>query len=389
MRRLGLFAGVCVCVCCALGGCKKEPQVAQQPDKPEVVAEAPEKDAYAEDLERVARIVAFHDEMVKIVKENATDCDALAQKWADLVEKTHDSYIEDARKSDLMIMPENELAPEVEAQMIRLRKRADYVTSDEVMALCSDHEGVAKARGKLFDMILEMDNIVIERRKLLAFDKVLKFFENFAEVASANESDCDQMAVALDEYIDKNIEDLKMNIAKSPSFSEAPYDKVFEGVFTNVMGSNSTFGKCVAKSDAAEKVSKRFLSAFLEDQGMLPGQEKQVARERIEYLITFFGGMEKVIVNNAECQSLGKELKTFINQYEAGLKSAFATLAMIDQKSGLPNDLGERLEANMFMAHEDSEAFKRLQLCSALNPAVTEEITRLLAILDDVEKAQQ
>lgn len=390
MRRVFsvVLSGLCVSLLLSMGGCKKEaetPAVPAEAQIPEVEqAKAPEKDALAEDLERVTRIVGFHDEMVKIVKENAADCDALAQKWGDLVANRKAEMLEDTRKSDLMIKPENELPADIEAMMVRLRKRAEYVTSDEVIGLCSGHEGVTAARGKLFDTILEMDNIVIERRKLLAFDKVMKFFEEFASIASDNVNDCEQMAAALDSYIDKNLEELKTNISKSPSFSEAPYDKVFEGVFTNVMGSNSTFDGCVKKSKAAEKVYKRFISAFIEEQGALPGQENRDIRDGIVFISGFFSAMENVVLNNVDCATLGDELNAFLKGYqEEDIKAAFRKFGKLD-KNGLSKELNDMLESSMFLVREDATASKRVMLCSQTNPAVPQFMTKLLNILQSV-----
>lgn len=386
MRRLYVvFAGVCMCMMLGMMGCKKQaeaPEVSAAPETPD--AQALEKSAYDADRARVSRIVDFHDEMVKIVKENASDCDALATKWSALVSSRHDELIKDTQESELMIVPENELEPEVEAQMVRLRKRAEYVTSDEVIGLCDDHEGVKNARGKLFDAILEMDNIVIERRKQVAFELVLQFFESFGRIAVANKSDCDQMASALDAYIDKNIETLKLNVAKSPSFSESPYDQIFENVLNSVMGSNSVFYECVQRSEKAVQTNQKFLSSFQDSQAL--SGKKQAENEKlkeISLIIDLFEGMEKYLLEPGTCQALGVKLQAYLKTYDDDLlRSAFSTLAQMEV---VPPEVGARLERAMFMANEKSEAFKRLQLCATSDASVAGAVGHLLELLGDEE----
>lgn len=385
MRRLFyvVFAGVCVCF--GMMGCKKQAEVPEVSAAPEIPdAQALEKSAYDADRARVSRIVDFHDEMVKIVKENAADCDALAEKWSALVASRHDELIKDTQESELMIVPENELEPEVEAQMVRLRKRAEYVTSDEVIGLCGDHEGVKNARGKLFDAILEMDNIVIERRKQVAFDLVVQFFESFGRIAEAHEGECDQMASALDEYIDKNIEMLKLNVAKSPSFSESPYDHIFGNVLNSVMGSNSVFYECVQRSEKAAQTHQKFLSSFKDAQA-LSGKDKleKEKLKEISLIIDLFEGMEKYLLEPCTCQELGGKLQAYLKTYEDdALRSAFSTLAQMDV---VPPEIGARLERAMFMANEASEAFKRLQLCASFDASVAGVVGHLLELLGEEE----
>lgn len=384
MRLFHLIcAAVSICVLLGMGACQKKTVEDQAPSDAQASVQEPEKDAYAEDLERVTRIVAFHDDMVRIVKENASDCDALAQKWSQLVDERRDALHEDTSKSDLMVLPEDELKPEVEAMMARLRKRAEYVTSDEVLALCKTHDGVNEARRKLFDAILDMDNVVIERRKQIALDKVMRFFEDFGVIAMDSKEDCELMSSKLGEYLDKNLEDLKQNIAKSPSFSEAPYDKVFENVLNNVMGSNSVFGGCMKRSDAAQMVYDRFMAAF-KDGDALPGQEKRDIRDGIVFISGFFSAMEKVVLNNVDCAALGDELNAFLKGYqEEDIKAAFRKFGKLD-KNGLSKELNDMLESSVFLAHEDAKASKRVKLCSQTNPAVPQFMMKLLGILQSV-----